>query len=153
MRTLNALLKDEAGFIVSAELVLVATILVIGMVVGLSSIQHAVVSELNDIGDALGSLNQGYVFGGFTALKSNNAAGGVKARTYGSVFVDVADDCDNATDRMTKTVDSWRSWLRDVAAKRIQLVSASGDAAPPSGGTRSGQALSFYNWDRFGGRC
>ncbi len=95
MRTLTALINDEAGFIVSAELVLVATILVIGLVVGLSSIQHAIVAELNDVADAIGSINQGYSYGGFTAVKSNGAAAGIKARTFGSAFADTADDCDN----------------------------------------------------------
>lgn len=46
---LTQLLHDETGFIVSAELVLVATILVIGLIVGLSEVQHAVVQELNDV--------------------------------------------------------------------------------------------------------
>ena len=35
---INALINDEAGFIVSAELVLVASIAVLGMVVGLSEV-------------------------------------------------------------------------------------------------------------------
>lgn len=104
MRTLTALINDEAGFIVSAELVLVATILVIGMVVGLSSIQHAMVTELNDVADAIGNLNQGYTYGGFTAFKSNAGAGGVKARTFGAAFVDSADDCDN--DQCTLSCDA-----------------------------------------------
>lgn len=91
---LRALLRDEAGFIISAELVLVATILVIGMIVGLSELQHAVVQELNDVGDAIGNLNQSYSFGGFLALK-NQGAPGVKAFTRGSVFADQADECDN----------------------------------------------------------
>ncbi len=95
MLTLNALLKDEAGFIVSAELVLVATILVIGLIVGLSSIQHAIVAELNDVGDAFGALTQGYQYGGFRAVKSNGAPAGIKAITQGSLFTDTADDCDN----------------------------------------------------------
>ncbi len=90
---LRTLLNDEAGFIVSAELVLVATILVIGMIVGLSEIQHAVVSELNDVGDAIGSLNQSYCFSGFS--KAKQFQGGVAAYTRGSIFVDVLDECDN----------------------------------------------------------
>lgn len=69
------LLHDESGFIVSAELVLLSTILVIGLIVGLSSIQHAVVAELNDVGDAIGSLNQSYWFTGFSARKSNWSTG------------------------------------------------------------------------------
>lgn len=92
---LRTLIQDEAGFIVSAELVLVATILVIGLIVGLSEIQHAVVQELNDVADAIGSLNQGYAFSGFSAAKSNGAAAGIKSLTQGSSFVDTADDCDN----------------------------------------------------------
>lgn len=88
---LRTLLHDEAGFIVSAELVLVATILVIGLVVGLSEVQHAVVSELNDVGDAIGSLNQSFCFSGFTKQDFCD----VHAYSRGSVFFDVADDCDN----------------------------------------------------------
>ncbi|MCG6156650.1 hypothetical protein [Rubinisphaera margarita] len=89
----NALLKDEAGFIVSAELVLIATLLVIGLIVGLSSIQHAVVAELNDVGDAIGSLNQSYWYTGFS--KSKDFGGGFAAYTRGSAFQDETDDCDN----------------------------------------------------------
>lgn len=88
------LLRDEAGFIVSAELVLVATITVIGMVVGLSEVQHAVVAELNDVADAIGSLNQGYCFSGFS--KAINFGGrGFHAKSFGSAFNDEFDDCDN----------------------------------------------------------
>ncbi|HBN74580.1 MAG TPA: hypothetical protein DD473_01920 [Planctomycetaceae bacterium] len=90
---LRALLNDESGFIVSAELVLIATILVIGLIVGLSSIQHAVVAELNDVGDAIGSANQSYWYSGFSAEKS--FGGGLKAYTRGSAFQDTIDDCDN----------------------------------------------------------
>jgi Flp pilus assembly pilin Flp len=89
----SALLNDEAGFIVSAELVLIATIVVIGLIVGLSEIQHAVVSELNDVADAVGSLNQSYYFSGFNKAKSFGA--GTAAYTRGSIFVDQTDDCDN----------------------------------------------------------
>ena len=90
------LLNDEAGFIISAELVLVATILVIGMIVGLSEVQHAVVQELGDVGDAIGQLNQGYGYTGFSAESSNKVgAVSTKSNTFGSSFGDQADDCDN----------------------------------------------------------
>lgn len=89
---LRKLLNDEAGFIVSAELVLVATLLVIGLIVGLSEVQHAVVSELNDVADAIGQLNQSYYFNGFHSTKED---GSIKAYTRGSTFVDFADACDN----------------------------------------------------------
>ena len=90
---LNQLLNDESGFIVSAELVLIATILVIGLIVGLSEVQHAVVAELNDVADAIGELNQCYFYSGFH--KRQSFGGGFHAATYGSNFVDTRDDCDN----------------------------------------------------------
>lgn len=88
----KALWKDEAGFIVSAELVLIATLLVIGLIVGLSEVQHAVVTELNDVGDAIGSLNQSYMYSGFSARKNK---WGFKSYVRGSIFNDVQDECDN----------------------------------------------------------
>jgi Flp pilus assembly pilin Flp len=90
---LTRFVNDEVGFIISAELVLVATLLVIGMIVGLSEIQHAVNAELNDVADAIGSLNQSYCFSGFS--KPNNTKGGVGAYTRGSIFFDAIDECDN----------------------------------------------------------
>lgn len=88
---LRTLIQDEAGFIVSAELVLIATILVIGLIVGLSEIQHAVTAELNDVAEAIGSLNQSYYFTGFGAKKTS---GLFKSYTVGSRFDDSTDDCD-----------------------------------------------------------
>lgn len=82
--------NDDAGFVVSAELVLIATIVVIGLVVGLSEVQHAVVSELNDVSDAIGSLDQSYHYSGFH--KADGCA--LHAYTPGSSFVDLPDVCD-----------------------------------------------------------
>lgn len=91
LRTFSVLLHDEAGFILSAELVLIATLLVIGLVVGLSEVQHAVVQELNDVAEAIGSMNQSFSYSGFTAFKSN---GCLKSFFAGSLFHDHRDDCD-----------------------------------------------------------
>ena len=89
---LTKLFNDETGFIVSAELVLIATILVIGLVVGLSEVQHAVVSELNDVADAIGELNQSYSFSGFHKRDFGCV---IHAVTFGSDFEDQRDACDN----------------------------------------------------------
>ncbi len=90
---IRQLLNDEAGFIVSAELVLVATIVVLGLIVGLSQVQHAVVEELNDVAHAIGSLNQSFYYTGFKATKRQ---GGIKSVTFGSSFEDHRDSCDFA---------------------------------------------------------
>ncbi len=65
--------NDEAGFIVSAELVLIATILVLGMIVGLVSVRDQVVQELGDIALAFGRINQSYSFSGITGHTSSTA--------------------------------------------------------------------------------
>jgi len=86
MNLTMALFRDEAGFIVSAELVLVATICVVGLVVGLSEIAWGVNEELEDVGSAVGSLNQSYAYQG---------AAGCKGAVAGSRFGDDYDFCDS----------------------------------------------------------
>ncbi len=78
--------NDEAGAIISAEVAIVLTILVIGMVTGLSSLRDAVILELADVGAAIGNLNQSYTVGGVVAHS---------AATGPSGYADVADFCDN----------------------------------------------------------
>jgi Flp pilus assembly pilin Flp len=56
--TFAKLINDENGFLISAELILVATIAVLGMVVGLSEIAFGINNELEDVGAAFGSVNQ-----------------------------------------------------------------------------------------------
>jgi Flp pilus assembly pilin Flp len=81
--------NDEAGAIISAELVLVLTIAVLAMVTGLSSLRDAVVTELADVGAAIGTVNQTYTVGGITSHSSAVAGFG---------YTDLADFCDNGVD-------------------------------------------------------
>ncbi len=55
--------------------------------------QHAVVSELNDVADAVGEINQSYSYSGFHKAKS--FGGALCCCDYGSDFEDQRDDCDN----------------------------------------------------------
>ncbi|MBW3541214.1 MAG: branched-chain amino acid aminotransferase [Planctomycetes bacterium] len=57
LQLLKRLARDEAGFVVSAELVLIATILTLSMIVGLTKISYAVHGELNDIASAFDAHN------------------------------------------------------------------------------------------------
>jgi len=90
---LKKLWNDEVGLIISAELALVLTVGVLAMVVGLSEVAVAVNTELNDISNAFGSLNQSYSFAGFRA-ESNYKC---KSSVSGSSFHDAVDDCDHNT--------------------------------------------------------
>ena len=89
MKLFRKLWKDEKGFIVSAELVLVATMLVIGMIVGLTVLRNQVVQELADLGAALGMISQGYEYTG--VMKSDDTT--VFAVTDGSGWDDLIDEC------------------------------------------------------------
>lgn len=94
---LNQLYADEAGFIVSAELVLISTIAVLGMLVGLSEVAFNINQELEDVGSAFGRVNQSYRYA---------SVHGHKGKIYGSRFRDRFDECDGECDI---TCDSGRS--------------------------------------------
>jgi Flp pilus assembly pilin Flp len=87
---MKKLWNDEVGAVVSAELVLVLTILVIGMITGLASLRDSVITELADVGQAVANVNQSYSYGGARAHSSSTA---------GSEYGDRVDFCDtdNAT--------------------------------------------------------
>ena len=81
----HKLWNDEAGAIVSAEIMLVATILVIGVIVGLKSVRDSVVTELADVAQALANVNQSYSYSGVS---------GHHTFTAGAAYTDLADFCD-----------------------------------------------------------
>lgn len=87
---LHRLWNDETGVIISAELVLVLTIGVLAMIVGLSEIAVAINTELNDVSNAIGAMNQSFAYTGFRGW------GGFKIKSFvcGSTFIDFPDDCD-----------------------------------------------------------
>ena len=73
----------------SSELILVATILLLGLIAGSSALRDAVISELSDVGGAVQDLQGSYSFNGLTGHSSNVA---------GSSFGDSTDHCDDAED-------------------------------------------------------
>lgn len=81
--------KDESGFIVSAELVLIGTIAVLAMVVGLSEVASAINQELEDVASAFGAMNQSFRYSGLT---------GHGGTSNGTSFQDQVDFCDGAND-------------------------------------------------------
>jgi Flp pilus assembly pilin Flp len=57
-------LRDDQGALIATEWVFVATILVIGLIVGLKAVQSAVLNELEEVAGAIGAVSQSYSFGG-----------------------------------------------------------------------------------------
>ena len=81
---IRKLWSEDAGFIVSAELVIVATIVVIGMIVGLTSLRNQVVQELVDVGQSVGALSQSFAY---TGTSDSNT----QAWTDGGFYTDKTD--------------------------------------------------------------
>ncbi|HID24356.1 MAG TPA: branched-chain amino acid aminotransferase [Planctomycetaceae bacterium] len=86
---IHQLVRDEAGFVISAELILVATIAVLSMVVGLSELSQAINQELEDVASAFGAVSQTYKYSGLE---------GHQGRWEGSLFSDQVDECDGQWD-------------------------------------------------------
>jgi hypothetical protein len=87
MKTVMRLWNEETGAILSAEVMLVASILVIGMVAGLASLRDSIVTELADLAQALANVNQSYSYSGVAGHHVFNGGG---------VFIDTFDFCDVA---------------------------------------------------------
>ncbi len=96
MQVLKRLWNDESGAIISIELVLVATIAVIGLVVGLATLRDAVTNELGDVAGAVDDVNQSYIVNGIL---------GHSAAITGSDFDDNEDFCDNPDDPVANAAD------------------------------------------------
>jgi Flp pilus assembly pilin Flp len=81
MRSLmRKLWNDDRGALLATEWVFVSTILVVGMVAGLKSVQQSVNAELSDLAGAIGALSQAYTYAGVSGCASSS---------NGSQFVDL----------------------------------------------------------------
>lgn len=87
MGTLTSFQNDDRGFLASSELVLIATIVVIGLLTGLVTIRDQVIQELADVADAVSEFDHSYSLGAITTTAGSVA---------GSVFVDSPDFCEAA---------------------------------------------------------
>jgi Flp pilus assembly pilin Flp len=85
----KTLWSDENGFVVSTELMIVATILVIGLIVGMAQIRNQLVQELSDVGTAISNFDQSYAYTGVTHASATQTI------TAGGQFIDVPDTWDS----------------------------------------------------------
>ncbi len=86
LNLLKALRQDEHGVILSAEIVIVGTVLVLGVLTGLTCLQKSVNGELGDLAHAIDSIDQSYSWSGHRMNCRNNGSGGCCAYTAGSSF-------------------------------------------------------------------
>ena len=87
LNLLKAFRRDEHGVILSAEIVIVGTVLVIGVMTGMACLQKSVNNELGDLAKAFDSIDQSYSFSGHRKAGRSNGSGDCCAFTAGSAFV------------------------------------------------------------------
>ena len=88
LNLLKALRQDEHGVILSTEIVIVGSLLVIGLISGLACLQKSVNGELQDLAGAIGALDQSYSYSSF---RKAGTYGRCCAYTAGSSYV----NCEN----------------------------------------------------------
>jgi len=79
MDTIRELWADQSGSVVSAELVLVGTVVTAGAVTGLQSVASSLNDELRDVSQAIRKVDQSYSYRGMR---------GCFSQTAGSAFID-----------------------------------------------------------------
>jgi len=89
---LKQLLNDEAGMLVSAEFLLIATLAFCGTVVGFASIRDSLVGELHDVSEAIGAVNQSVHVRGIQ--KPTGSPDSFHCECSGFGFNDRRDACD-----------------------------------------------------------
>ncbi len=66
MRKMEQMWQDDAGAVLSTEYLFLTTILIIGLIVGLTNLRAAINAELTELGNAILALSQGYSINGTT---------------------------------------------------------------------------------------
>lgn len=110
MKKLHDFWQDEQGAVVSIELILIVTVLVLGVMAGLSTLSQAVVGELRDVSHAVRSFDQSYYFGGFRGCHSGVA---------GSAYLDVRPEgeCDFAGTTASVTAEEAKKPVPEKSAR------------------------------------
>ncbi len=76
--------KNQRGFVMTSELVLITTTMIIGLTTGLITMRDAVNAEMEDVAEAIGHLDQTYAFDGIVNAQKT-------AAIEGSVYGDATD--------------------------------------------------------------
>lgn len=88
---LRKLYADETGVVVSAELLLIVTIIFCSTAVGWSAVRSAVTHELDDLSDSVGVVSQSFHI---TGIRKSKDTGKPHGECSGFGFNDRQDDCD-----------------------------------------------------------
>ena len=85
IKMLKKLWRNDDGAFASMELILIATIAVIGIIVGLTTYRNTLVQELGDSAAAMARLNQGYQINRINIARNFPIAGGGVVRVRSTI--------------------------------------------------------------------
>ncbi len=66
--------NDDAGYIISTEMLLIFVILVLGLIAGMANLRMAIVNELTESGNAIMALNQSYTISALSGCSGTSGA-------------------------------------------------------------------------------
>lgn len=153
-RLANQLFRDEAGVVITAEIIIIATVGLLSLIAGWNAVSNSLAFELGDIANSVGSLNQSFSYRGLSAGQHANCSGGGfadSAQTFTVNTVDVAvtgtggDDIQIVIPAIQSTVDAQAANASTEApvavfdVERIERVNAEG-VAVGSASAASGEA-------------
>lgn len=121
MNLFMQLLRDEYGFVLSAEMALLSTVGVIGATVGLSAVSKSVNDELTDVAMAFRSLDQSYCFEG---------ASGCGSWTAGSSFRQPP--VEQSLKELREEIEQAKAHEKKLEEKERQALQKEGDSQPPT---------------------
>lgn len=117
MNLLNTFWNEEAGLVMSAELVVLGTVGVLGATVGLSAASTAINDELIEFSHAIRSLDQSYHVEGHQSCRAWTAASSYKQQ---DVEISRADLC-GQIERGEKAIEKKSKMKRKAPPKSKEL--------------------------------
>ncbi len=134
LNLLKALRQDEYGVILSAEIVIIGSLLVIGLITGLTCLQQSVNGELKDLAGAIGALDQSYAY---SAHRKQGFGDQCCAWTAGSSYI----NCEQKTDKCTDIIGCTEPCVQGTPGcceNRAAVVSEGSAACGTCGGRAGG---------------
>lgn len=117
MKLLMNFWQDEAGLVMSAELVMLGTVGVIGATVGLSAASTAINDEMVEFSHAIRSLDQSYEVQGHTSCRAWTASSSYHQQDVEKSLADLCGQIDKAN----RAVEKKREMKRQAPPKSKEL--------------------------------
>ncbi len=129
MNLFMQLLRDECGFVLSAESVLLGTVGVIGATVGISAVARSVNDELTDVAMAIRSLDQSYRIEGISGCGACVAGSCYEQRPVKESLRELREEVERSKAREQKQLERLEKEQAEASEKQAPR---DGDPPPPT---------------------